>query len=100
MVAGAKAQEGFLHIFTMCSPTHRDHQLTLIHICKGRGFSGEQKPCLCTDSLGMVCSMGSPFSREMEVVRDELRALFTPWLNKNLARASCPTLSGFNEPEL
>lgn len=47
-------------------------------------------------SLCMVCSMESLFSREMEAARDELRALF----NTSLARASCPALSGFKEPEL
>ena len=28
-------------------------------------------------SLCMVCSMGSPFCREMEAARDELRAVLT-----------------------
>ena len=51
-------------------------------------------------SLCMVCSMGSPLSREIETARDELRALLTPWLNTSLARASCLGLSGFKELEL
>lgn len=31
-VAGAKAQEGALHVLTERVPTHRQHELTLIHI--------------------------------------------------------------------
>lgn len=40
-VAGAKAQEGALHVLTERVPTHRQHELTLIHICRARGQRGE-----------------------------------------------------------
>lgn len=100
VVAGAEAQEGSLHVLAKRSPAHSDHQLTFVHICKASGSGGQRKPCLCMGSLYTVCSMGSPFSREMEAARDKLRALFTPRLSTSLARASCPALSGFKEPEL
>lgn len=97
VVTGAEAQEGSLHILTKCSPAHGDHQLALIHICKGRSSGRQWKPCLCMDTLR---STGSPFSREMEAARDKIRAVLTPWLNTSLARTSCPAFSGFKEPEL
>lgn len=33
-VAGTEAQERALHVFTECRPTHRQHELTLVHVCQ------------------------------------------------------------------
>lgn len=70
VVTGTEAQEGSLHILAKCSSAHGDHQFTLIHICKAKGSSGQQEPCLCMGSLCMVCSMRLLCSREMTAARD------------------------------
>ena len=33
-VTGTEAQEGALHVLTERGPTHRQHKLTLVHICQ------------------------------------------------------------------
>lgn len=33
-VTGTKAQEGAFHVLTERSPTHCQHELTLVHICQ------------------------------------------------------------------
>lgn len=33
-VTGTEAQEGALHILTERGPTHRQHKLTLVHVCQ------------------------------------------------------------------
>lgn len=39
-VVGAEAQEGALHVLAERRPAHRQHELTLVHICQAGGQAG------------------------------------------------------------
>lgn len=62
-VAGTEAQERALHVFTECRPTHRQHELTLVHVnalpARGRGLEA-----LVTEAaegaLGVVAEAMAP----------------------------------------
>lgn len=82
------------HSHTEQFRTRRPSVHTHSHL-QSKGQQWAAGACLCMGSLCTVCGMKLPCSRETKAARDKLRTVFTLWLNRSLAGALCPALSGF-----